>query len=122
VGVGGELAATQFNAILDGIAPLRGLSTRFGTTSEGTLRTSIVYELDDNLTALASYEGAPSGAASTTGTSTAAPGGAASQRTGKTELSVDWRFHRNWSLRGTVGVGGAQSGSGIVDLLWQYRY
>lgn len=31
--------------------------------------------------------------------------------------AVDWRFHRNWSLRteiGTIGTG--------LDLLWQYRY
>jgi len=122
-GVGGEIAAAQFNTILKGIAPLRGLSTKVGTTSEGTIRTTIVYELDDELTAGASYEGAPSSNTETsTGTATAAPGGAASQRTGRTEISVDWRFLRNWTLRGTVGVGGTQSESGILDLLWQYRY
>ena len=122
VGVGGELAAAQFNAILGGITPLRGLSTRFGTTSEGALRTSLVYELDDDLTALASYEGASSGTTATTAASGTTPGGAANQRTSRTELSVDWRFHKNWSLRGTIGMGGVQTGSGILDLLWQYRY
>lgn len=125
VGVGGELASAQFNAILNGITPLRGLSTRFGTTSEGALRTSIVYELDDDLTALASYEGAPATgatASTTTSPSGTAGGAAGASRSGRTELSVDWRFHRNWSLRGTVGVGGAQTSSGILDLLWQYRY
>src|SRR6185503_16005158 len=31
--------------------------------------------------------------------------------------TVDWRFHRRWSLRTEVGTVGAG-----LDLLWQYRY
>jgi hypothetical protein len=31
--------------------------------------------------------------------------------------TVDWRFHRNWSLRTEIGTLGAGA-----DLLWQYRY
>ena len=31
--------------------------------------------------------------------------------------TVDWRFHRNWSLRTELGAIGAGA-----DLLWQYRY
>ena len=31
--------------------------------------------------------------------------------------TLDWRFRRNWSLRGELGTIGAG-----VDLLWQYRY
>jgi hypothetical protein len=36
-------------------------------------------------------------------------------------VSVDWRFQKNWLVRGMVGVGGDMPSSG-VDLLWQYRY
>jgi len=35
--------------------------------------------------------------------------------------TVDWRFYRNWVLRGRVDVGSDQQTSGL-DLLWQYRY
>jgi translocation and assembly module TamB len=55
------------------------------------------------------------------GCSRAGGAGGASRRTGRTEVSVDWRFEKNWMLRGMVGVGGDQPSSGL-DLLWQYRY
>src|SRR5205823_13472906 len=38
-GVGGSLAAQQFNALLSGIAPLRGFSTRINTAQDGSLQT-----------------------------------------------------------------------------------
>ncbi|WP_437729712.1 translocation/assembly module TamB domain-containing protein [Sorangium sp. So ce1335] len=120
--VGGELAAAQFNALLSGIAPLRGLSTRFGTTSEGSLRTSLVYRLNDDVTALATFqEGAVQGS-STQSPGGPTPGGTASERGTRTEITVDWRINKHWTLRGTVGVDERQKTSGVLDLLWQYRY
>ncbi|XXX71955.1 translocation/assembly module TamB domain-containing protein [Sorangium sp. So ce134] len=119
--VGSELAAAQFNALLSGIAPLRGLSTRFGTTADGTLRTSLVYRLNDDLTAQATFQqGALQGA--TTSASGPTPGGTASERGTRTEVTVDWRFDEHWTLRSTVGVDERQTTSGMLDLLWQYRY
>ena len=41
----------------------------------------------------------------------------------RTEISIDWRFYRNWSLRGSFGFGGLnQQPSSGLDVLWQYRY
>ncbi|WP_433926098.1 translocation/assembly module TamB domain-containing protein [Sorangium cellulosum] len=120
--VGGELAAAQFNALLSGIAPLRGLSTRFGTTSEGSLRTSLVYRLNDEITALATFqEGAVQGS-TTQSAGGPTPGGTANERGTRTEVTVDWRIDKHWTLRGTVGVDERQATSGVLDLLWQYRY
>ncbi|MGK3962117.1 translocation/assembly module TamB domain-containing protein [Sorangium sp. So ce118] len=119
--VGSELAAAQFNALLSGIAPLRGLSTRFGTTSEGSLRTSLIYRLNDELTAQATFqEGAAQSATTSAGGPT--PGGTANERGTRTEVTVDWRFDEHWTLRGTVGVDERQTTSGVLDLLWHYRY
>ncbi|KYG01136.1 hypothetical protein BE20_53735, partial [Sorangium cellulosum] len=118
--VGSELATAQFNALLSGIAPLRGLSTRFGTTADGTLRTSLVYRLNDDLTAQATFqEGAVRGTTSESGPTT---GGTASERGTRTEVTIDWRFDEHWTLRGTVGVDERQTTSGVLDLLWHYRY
>ncbi|WP_437933191.1 translocation/assembly module TamB domain-containing protein [Sorangium sp. So ce341] len=118
--VGSELATAQFNALLSGIAPLRGLSTRFGTTADGTLRTSLVYRLNDDLTAQATFqEGSVQGTTSESGPT---PGGTASERGTRTEITIDWRFDEHWTLRGTVGVDERQTTSGVLDLLWHYRY
>ncbi|WP_437720028.1 translocation/assembly module TamB domain-containing protein [Sorangium sp. So ce861] len=118
--VGSELATAQFNALLSGIAPLRGLSTRFGTTADGTLRTSLVYRLNDDLTAQATFqEGSVQGTTSESGPT---PGGTASERGTRTEVTIDWRFDEHWTLRGTVGVDERQTTSGMLDLLWHYRY
>lgn len=118
--VGGEIASAQINAILSQIAPLRGLSTRVGTTESGRLRTSVIYELGDTITAQASYEGSPAGDR-LGGIPQAA--GTDQSTVNRTEVNVDWRFYRNWSLRGSFGFGGsAQQPSSGLDLLWQYRY
>lgn len=118
-GVTGGVASAMSSELLSRIGP-RGFSTRIGTTEEGNLKTSVVYELDDSLTAQATFEdrstAAEAGATATT--ESAAP--AADATTRRTEVSIDWRFHKNWSVRGTVGVG--KDASSGVDLLWQYRY
>nr|WP_240806987.1 translocation/assembly module TamB domain-containing protein [Polyangium spumosum] len=117
--VGGEIASQQINAILSQIAPLRGLSTRVGTTEAGRLRTTVIYELGDTVTAQASYEGSPSSRLQGIQT----PAGAAEGTENRTELNLDWRFRRNWMLRGSFGFGGInQQPSSGLDLFWQYRY
>ena len=114
VGLGGGIAAEQFNALLSGIAPLRGLSTRIGTSEEGALKTTVTYQIVDTVSASATVEGAPT----VSGGSTSA---AADQRTGAAQLNVDWRFHPKWSISSKLGVRDQQTTIG-ADLLWQYRY
>ncbi|MDI1483151.1 translocation/assembly module TamB domain-containing protein [Polyangium sp. y55x31] len=118
--VGGEIASAQINAILSQIAPLRGLSTRVGTTEAGRLRTTVIYELGDTVTAQASYEGSP---ASSRLEGIQSPTGTTQGSENRTELNLDWRFKRNWALRGSFGFGGInQQPSSGLDLFWQYRY
>ena len=49
----------------------------------------------------------------------AATGGAAARVTHR-QVSLDWRFYRNWSLRGYLDNGSLWTTG--VDILWQYRY
>ena len=118
--VGGEIASTQINAVLSQIAPLRGLSTRLGTSDSGRLRTTVMYELGDTVKAEASYEGLPSSSRlENLQTDTSDPYSSAN----RTEINIDWRFYKNWSLRGSFGFGGVnQQPSSGLDVLWQYRY
>jgi translocation and assembly module TamB len=98
-GVAVDLAAAQVNALFAG-TPFRA---KVGTTEQGRLKTGVVYELGDTVTAGAAVE-APS-----------------ADDSGGAEVNIDWRFKRNWTLRGSFGVGRDQPRSG-VDVLWQYRY
>jgi translocation and assembly module TamB len=126
--VGGELATAQVNALLSQIAPIEGLRTKIGTTDEGRLRTSVVYQVGDQVTAQASYEG---GTGLGSGGQSGQSGSAGAQGV-RTELSVEWRFRKNWMLRGTLGFSGqtpqqgqqslSQQPSSGLDVLWQYRY
>lgn len=111
-GLAAGLIADQLNALL----AESGLSTSLGTTEGGALKTGIAYERGATRASV-TYEGAGTG----TGSGAARGGGAATRRAGRTEVTLDWRFHRNWVLRGTVGVGGDLPSSG-VDILWQHRY
>jgi translocation and assembly module TamB len=117
---GGNIAAYQLNALLGGIAPLRGLSTSFGTTEEGFTSTGVAYQVTDTVTAEAAYE--------RRGASSGTPGeiidpmstGQQSSAASRTRIGVDWRFYRDFLLRGSIGIGDEPS-SGL-DLMWQYRY
>jgi len=118
--VGGEIASSQINAVLSQIAPLRGLSTRVGTSDSGRLRTTVMYELGDTVKAQASYEGLPNGER-LEGVQTQADDPSSSAN--RTEINIDWRFYKNWLLRGSFGFGGVnQQPSSGLDVLWQYRY
>jgi hypothetical protein len=56
------------------------------------------------------------------GTMTPVAGGAAALATGQHALAtLDWRFWRNFSLRGSFDYSNAQDNVG-VDVLWQVRY
>jgi translocation and assembly module TamB len=119
--VGGVLAA-EISRMVGAILP--GLSAGVGATAKGYTRTTLSYQLGNGLSAQASYEQAagfgaqgPFGGPVGTSNTTTAPSGFSDPRT---KLGLDWRFHPDWSLRGTVGFGdGADSG---VDLIYQYRY
>jgi translocation and assembly module TamB len=115
--LGGRIAAQQVNDVLGEIVP--GLSTSFGTTEDAT-SASVAYNFSDRVTAQATFESA-SGDRAAVGDETAqqtTDGSSTSSR--NTKLSIDWRFARNWLLRGSIGLGDEPS-SGL-DVLWQYRY
>jgi translocation and assembly module TamB len=112
----GGLAAGFIADQFSGLLADSGISTSVGTTEQGALKTGLVYEKGTTRTQV-TYEGAAGSGAS----SAARNAGGASGRKARTEVSIDWRFLRNWMVRGMVGVGGDQPSSG-VDLLWQYRY
>lgn len=118
IGAGGAYVADQLNAALHGVAP--GFSTGIAQTEEGALKTSVAYQVNDNVTARASYQ---QQAAQTLMTPGAAYGVCISDRPGAacTELSVEWRLGRHISLRGAVGGVGDTLNSSF-DLLWKYRY
>ena len=126
VGVGGGLATAELSALLSGTL-LRGLSARFGTTAEGALATTLQYQVGQKVIAAATFENPGGTSATTPGASTTASGTTsattqtAATRANRTEISVDWRFAQQWSLRATLGVAADQPTSGL-DLLWQYRY
>jgi translocation and assembly module TamB len=112
--LGRGIAAAQINAVLGGVAP--GFSTAVGTTQEGNLSTSLIYQVSDRVTAQATFEAVDDqGPAQQDATTTETGGGGQ-----RTSVSVDWRFHPSWLLRGTVGLGNRAS-SGL-ELLFQHRY
>jgi translocation and assembly module TamB len=114
--LGGRIAAQQVNDVLGEIVP--GLSTSFGTTDDAT-SASVAYNFSDRVTAQATFESASGDRAVGDATAQQTTGGS-STSSRNTKLSIDWRFARNWLLRGSIGLGDEPS-SGL-DVLWQYRY
>ncbi len=119
-GIVGNVASGQVNSLLRGIAPLHGLSTGISSTQDGALRSSVSYQLGDTVTASASYQGESASAPAVQG---AATGVCISDKPGAacTEVSVEWHFRPNWSVRGSVGGVSDQTNSEL-NLLWQRRY
>jgi hypothetical protein len=104
-----QLLASQFNTEIGG-----GLSTSLGTDADGNIRPGLAYRLGK-----ATIEASTSGMGGT-GTTTSTAGAAAPK--GPHELvTVDWRFWRNWIMRGKIDVGSDSQTYG-ADVLWQYRY
>lgn len=101
-GLGGGVAATGINRLLDDVAPM-SISTRVETTGSQTVRPSVVVQVAKDVTAQA----------------TANPGAnPLGQNPDHYLLTLDWRFLSKWSLRTTVG----SAGSSILDVLWTHRY
>lgn len=112
-GVGAGVASAQLNTILQSIGPLQHFETNLSTTDEGTLKTSLGYQLGERVTATASYE-------DTSGGQGQSVGGTAPSPKNQTEVSVEWRFVRDWILRAAFGIGESQSTS--LDVIWKHRY
>ncbi|MGK4003660.1 translocation/assembly module TamB domain-containing protein [Sorangium sp. So ce1036] len=118
-GVGTGLASAQINMILQSIGPLRNFETQLDTTDEGALKTTVGYQLGQRITASASYEAGPTGRQGQGPASEGSPAGARSSF--RTEVSLEWRFRRNWSLRAGLATG-ESAASTTLDLLWKHRY
>jgi translocation and assembly module TamB len=114
-GVGTGLASAQINMILQSIGPLRNFETKLGTTEGGALKTTVGYQLGQQVTASASYEAGPTGQGQGPGSAGGNTGAQA-----RTEVSLEWRFRRDWSVRAAMATGANPATS--LDLLWQHRY
>jgi translocation and assembly module TamB len=113
LGAGIDQLTQVFGQALSGLAPLGSIAVRFSAAEDGRLRPTLVYTLGDQVSATATRD--------LPGFSTG--GTANANTTERTQLGVEWRFKPNWSLRGSLGVGGDRTtNSGGLDLLWQYRY
>jgi translocation and assembly module TamB len=112
--VGSSFASDQITQVLQGIAPLQGISVKLSTTDEGALQTSLGYKIGRNITATATFGGE--------GGSTSHSAGGTANQTGSasTAVGIEWRFRPQWSLRASVGMGDATSTG--LDLLWTKRY
>ncbi len=102
-GAGLGVGATLFNELLSDTA-LSSLEVRTSSDERHANYTAAV-PLRDNLWFEATYQSP---------TSTNLPGSSAQKGFSGT---VDYRFHRDWSVRTEVGTLGAGA-----DLMWQYRY
>ncbi|WP_437806640.1 translocation/assembly module TamB domain-containing protein [Sorangium sp. So ce1078] len=114
-GVGTGLASAQINMILQSIGPLQNFETQLDTTDGGALKTTVGYQLGQRVTASASYEAGPTGQGQGAGSPTSP---AAAQA--RTEVSLEWRFRRDWSVRAGMATG--ESPGTTLDLLWKHRY
>jgi len=117
--VGGSVASTGLNEILRNTA-LRRFSAKIGTTDTGNLRTGVEFQASDDLRLGLATENDEAQTSGGEGQATTAASGNAAN-TNRTELSIDWRFHRTWSMRSTFGRAGTQPLTGVA-LVWQYRY
>jgi translocation and assembly module TamB len=100
-----QLIAQQFSTQITG-----NISTSIGANDDGSFRPGLVYNSGDKVIELSTY-----GASGQGGT------GGSALKGQRTQITVDWRFWRNWMLRGRVDAGSDQTTMG-VDVLWQYRY
>jgi translocation and assembly module TamB len=101
-----QFIAQQFSTQLSD-----NISTSLGTSGDGSFRPGLVYTSGDKVIELSTYGASGQAAA----------GGGAALKGQRTQITVDWRFWRNWSVRGKVDAGSDQTLTG-VDILWQYRY
>jgi translocation and assembly module TamB len=128
IGAANQLLSEEIVGRLLGGLATRGLSARLGGTTEGSLRASVAYDLADTLTVRGSYADTLPKGDDTARQAEQAQQATTSQSQRAAEVAVDWRFSRNWLIRGTFAVSPttqeqatSQTRSGL-DLLWQYRY
>lgn len=114
--VGGSVASQALNALLSS----RYVTLTVDRGTDGGLRGKVEWRATEGLTFGLSGQQVQAQPSSTT-TSTATAPSATNQGGAQGELSLDWHFLRNWSLRSTVGAGVREPSTGI-DVLWQYRY
>ncbi|WP_437302720.1 translocation/assembly module TamB domain-containing protein [Sorangium sp. So ce388] len=115
-GVGTGLASAQINMILQSIGPLQHFETQLDTTDQGALKTTVGYQLGQRVTASASYEAGSTGNEQGAGS---APGNAPGTQA-RAEVSLEWRFRRDWSVRAGMATG--ENPATTLDLLWKHRY
>jgi hypothetical protein len=105
-----QLIASEFSTDIGG-----GFSTSIGTTDDGSFRPGVTKTIGKAVVEASTY--GVSGTTTTTNTA----GGAAAAKGQHALVTIDWRFWRNWSLRGKADIASDQQTYG-ADILWQYRY
>jgi translocation and assembly module TamB len=101
-GMAGGVIAQGVNKAISGITSA-DISTRVDTSQANSPRPELDVQLSSSISARLGYKlGVPG------------PG----ENPDRTELTLDWRFIRNWSLTTVVG----DQGSTSVDVVWRLRY
>ncbi len=101
-GFAGGVVTQGINKAISGVTSV-DITTRLDTSESQNPRPELAVQVTKDVSATVAYNlGLPP------------PG----QNPDRTQIILDYRFVRNWSLLTTFG----DAGSSIVDLLWQYRY
>lgn len=104
-----QLIAQQFSTQIAG-----NISTSIAANDDGTLRPGLTYNSGDKVIEVSTYEASGQGASSM---------GATTAKGQHTQVTVDWRFFKEWLLRGRIDVGSDQTQTTLGgDVLWQHRY
>lgn len=101
-GMVGSVVTQALNKTISGITTA-DISTRIDTSNSASPRPELAVQITKSISARLGYKlGVP------------APG----ENPDRTELTLDWRFVRSWSLVTVVG----EQGSTAVDVVWRRRY
>jgi translocation and assembly module TamB len=101
-GVAGGVVTQGVNKAISGITSA-DITTRVDTSESDNPKPEVVIQLSERVSAEVAYNmGVPP------------PG----QATDKTQVTLDWRFYKGWSIDTTVG----DQGSTALDLVWRLRY
>ncbi|HVY48772.1 MAG TPA: translocation/assembly module TamB domain-containing protein, partial [Minicystis sp.] len=101
-GVAGGVVTQAVNKAISGVTSA-DIQTRVDTSEADNPRPELLVQLSKNVSAEVAYN-----------TGVPPPG----QAPDRTDVTVDWRFYRNYSLDATVG----DQGSTALDLVWRLRY
>lgn len=101
VGVAGGVVTQGLNKVLSGFSS--SVSTRIDSSEANNPQPQLVLQITKDLSARLGYK-----------LGVAAPG----SDPDRAQLTLDWRFIRNWSLATTVG----DRGSTAVDVVWRMHY